>query len=254
VPSSSVTVVVTAHAEGPLLHPAVRSVRAAKERAEQDDVKVDVVLVLDDPDDATSRYVDEHVDDCKVVITSFRDPAAARNHGIASASGDLVALLDGDDMLGRQWLARAAAEATRCGPEFVLHPECVICFGIEFLVAYPMDARNPKYRPQALVRGNLWPLHVMAPRALFDRVPFFETPHDSGLGFEDWHWQAELAAQGVPHLVVPRTAVYYRRKVRGSRLVNHTFDKSLLPPSSLLHPDAFPFVGRPRLGGDREGR
>lgn len=247
VTSNSVTVVVTAHAEGPLLHPALRSVRAAAEWAAADGVVTDIVLVLDSPDQLTRSYVDEHVHDCKVEVIDVRDPAAARNHGVSCASADLVALLDGDDMMGRQWLARAVAQAAVAGPQFVLHPECVVCFGTEFIVAYPMDSRSPKYRPKALVRGNLWPLHVVAPRELLDRVPFFETPHDSGLGFEDWHWQAEVAAEGVPHHVVPQTAVFYRRKTRGSRLVNHTFDKSLLPPSSLLRPEVFPYLDNPPL-------
>ena len=94
------------------------------------------------------------------------------------------------------------------------------------------SSQAPGFRPGTLLWFNLWDAFAIAHREIFHRFPYRELSPGSGFGPEDWTWNCETIAGGVPHLVVPGTALFYRKKPEGSLATAH--DNSLLPRNALL--------------------
>ena len=107
-PEPSVTVVITAHDDGPFIDVALESVRR------QDISDWECVVIDDASVDNTTAVVLRHAEeDCRISLVR-RDRnvglAAARNTGIALAKGEFVTFLDADDyMFPRTLGARLAA-------------------------------------------------------------------------------------------------------------------------------------------------
>lgn len=71
----------------------------------------ELIVLDDDSDDGTDALVAGHVaDDDRVryLRVEFRNSPAARNVGLASAKGDLIAYLDDDNVMQRDWLKAVA--------------------------------------------------------------------------------------------------------------------------------------------------
>lgn len=78
------------------------------------------VLVVDSGGDGTAEAVRSRFPEVRVVSSARRLwPGAARNRGVAAASGSVLAFVDADCYVGRSWLARLIA-AHRRRPEPVL--------------------------------------------------------------------------------------------------------------------------------------
>ena len=211
------SVVVTAHREGPaLLHPALRSVRRALAAAV---VRSELIVVLDAADEATRSYLRRQLlPGESLVETAFADPGPARNAGVARASGRWVAFLDGDDLMGEGWLRAALAFAGGLPDEAVLYPDYVIGFEARSSLLRGRDSTAPDFPSGSLLEFNLWnSVHFLAPRSLLLRRPFSAAQTVDGWGYEDWHWYGEVLADGVPVRVVPGTVVFYRHKRQDSR-------------------------------------
>lgn len=133
-------------------------------------------------------------------------PSAVRNHGVRHARGEWIGLLDDDDRWLPEKLERQLALARRLG-------------GGDCLIAGRQRVRWPSgrstLRPRAwalgeqrmdrlLFGGGLRPLggvHIstfLAPRRLFERVPFDETLRH----YEDHQWALD-AAERAPFAVTP---------------------------------------------------
>lgn len=72
------------------------TLRSISQQTYQGDIEV---VVVDDSGEENARKVVEPTDAVYIPFTENRGPAAARDHGIRVASGDLVHLLDDDDFL-----------------------------------------------------------------------------------------------------------------------------------------------------------
>jgi CDP-glycerol glycerophosphotransferase len=83
---------------------------------------LDIVLVDDGSSDATSTLVDEWAardDRITAIHQSNRGLGAARNVGIAAATGDYIFLLDSDDLLPRDAVGRMVVSAVSTGSDIV---------------------------------------------------------------------------------------------------------------------------------------
>jgi len=119
-PSPTITVLVTCYKEGLLLQRALESVLL------QTDRDFELVVVNDaSPCAVTSEICRSIVQGAKVkVVMRAKNggPSAARNTGIGLASGEVIVLLDGDDVLPRDCI-----EVVRY--TFTTHPDADYCFG-----------------------------------------------------------------------------------------------------------------------------
>ena len=99
----AVSVIIPTHNRRAMLREALASVIA------QRGASFEVIVVDDGSTDGTWDDLSAGAENIRTVRTARRGPAAARNHGIALARGDLIAFLDSDDLWMPEKLARQSA-------------------------------------------------------------------------------------------------------------------------------------------------
>jgi len=236
-----ISVVISAHREGRLAHPTLRSVFRSAAFANESGVRSEVIVVLDRADSETRAYFETCGHPClKLYQVDLGDPGMARNHGVEKASGKYVAFSDADDLFGKGWLGAAFQYAESRGEFCVYYPEYVICFERENLIVRCKDTDDETLNISTMIEFNCWnSVHFLAPKTLLAENPFRPTPLDSGFGYEDWHWYCELIADGIPIRIVPESCVFYRKKLNGSRLSAHNQHQVVIQPSKLFDPEIF---------------
>jgi glycosyltransferase involved in cell wall biosynthesis len=98
-----ISVIIPTHNRRAMLREALASVIA------QRGASFEVIVVDDGSTDGTWDDLSAGAENIRTVRTARRGPAAARNHGIALARGDLIAFLDSDDLWMPEKLARQSA-------------------------------------------------------------------------------------------------------------------------------------------------
>lgn len=250
-------VVITAHNEGDMLRTSATTAlvgyaasRYALRWADNKPSGLDLVIVLDKADVTTTRVAQALANDIAalpyrdeidliVVPTSHGEPGSARNDGVKATRADLVALLDADDLFGKQFLARGigrfatqASASSLADLRMALHPEFLFYFGLKSLVW-----RQPSYLeysqfPQSLYRNNLWDVTVLTTRQVLLATPFVRATVREGAGYEDWEWALTTTNRGVQHDIVSGTFCYKRTKADG-RFANDNINAVLIPSQRL---------------------
>jgi glycosyltransferase involved in cell wall biosynthesis len=217
-----ISVVITAHAEGPFIGPTVRSALEAAAFAEaQQALTVEFVVVLDRANALTESiarrsFASGAAADVKFLPSDEGDPGQARNRGVETARGDCVAFLDGDDLWSFNWLA-SAWDLRRRRPDCVLHPALNVTFGEERNLYWHIDSEGPFFQPDYLSWTNYWTALSFARRDVYLANPFRKNDLRRGFGHEDWHWNCVTIERGIPHKPVPDTIHFVRRRL-GSQL------------------------------------
>ncbi|MFC1688124.1 glycosyltransferase [Pseudomonadota bacterium] len=235
-------IIITAHAEGALMHSTLMSVFRSMEVAAQTGIKCGVTVVKDRPSTSTNDYLKRYdTERLRQLEADFGDPGLARNLGVQVAESRFVSFLDADDLISAQWLSQAfefLAEAE--GHPFVAVPRQTLIFERESRLLTHPSSDSPELVPEEFVNSNYWCSVIsVLNREMANEVPFSAVPRNSGLGYEDWHWFSELIAAGATIKAIPETISFYRRKGSSSRFAIHEKDDSLLPPSSLFAPRNF---------------
>lgn len=216
------TVILNAHKEGVYAHRAVRSIAAMARFADEADYTGEVLLVADRSDKATKDIAGnaaelEGLEHFERIDVDEGDLGMARNIGVGAAKGRYVFFLDADDVWGAEWLTAALDEFYKyaglgCG-EVILHPQCVVNFGADKMYWQHKDVRDPNFDPSVFMLTNHWTANCAAPRRLLQDFPYERASKESGFGFEDWEWNSRTWSQGIPHLVVPETVHFIRKRI-----------------------------------------
>ena len=236
--TADISVVVPAHAEGRILLPTLRSVRAAADVAGESGIPVELVIVADRIAEETRPVLDAHADsatlgdvELQVLEVDNGDLGLSRNDGIAAATAPVIAVLDGDNLISTRWLIDGLEQVRAHGDRTIVHPETIISFGARHTRWDLVAGDAPDFPPGLLAAVNPWDACVIASRAVFETVPYLYLPPTLGLGPEDWAWNLETLDAGFTHVVAPRTAMFYRVRP-GSLLAAH--GDNLLPPVGFL--------------------
>ena len=215
--SPDVTAILTAHGEGFMAGPAARSLLAAVDFAAQRGINCEIVAVLDRADELTNGVVRTALGELATVIeTDEGDPGQARNAGILASTGRFASFLDADDLWSENWVLNAY-QAAQLRPEAVFHSECNIIFGEMQLVFWHIDSEAADADLTYLDFNNYWDALCFADRDIFLSHPFRRNDLANGFGHEDWLWNAETTASGIPHKPVPET-IHFKRSRRGSQM------------------------------------
>jgi glycosyltransferase involved in cell wall biosynthesis len=138
----------------------VRAVRSALQQTFQD---LEVVVVVDGPDQATVQALEEMCDPRVQVVALDKSVggAEARNTGVRAARGEWIALLDDDD----EWLANKIAQQLASGSSLNSSKALVVS---SFLERAP--GREDVIRPRRLPRDN-----ELICEYMFDFLCYFQT-------------------------------------------------------------------------------
>ncbi|OXM44725.1 glycosyltransferase [Amycolatopsis alba DSM 44262] len=189
-----ISVVLPTHDRAALLPRAIESVRAQRygnwELIVVDDASADstpkVLAALEDPRIRAIRVAHNRV-------------SAARNVGLAAATGDVIAYLDDDNTMHPLWLKALAWT-------FGDHPEITAAYGgyvIDDVEGLPRLLLKP-YSREALLKENLADTGAVAHRAGLEEARFDE----SLVEMDDWDLLLSLTADRDP-LVVPAISCFY---------------------------------------------
>lgn len=233
----ALTAVVTAHTEGRLLRPTLRSVENALRAVIEAGDAAELLILCDNPDAATLAEAGRWRDrtdlpfTVRVETVDVGESGAARNAGSALAGGEYIAFIDGDDLISEEYLASAIRILRETSEPTVLHPEYVISFGARSLAWKVDSASSPEVTYRNLVRHNLWPASSVAHASTYRTVQYRSLAAATGYGPEDWTWNIDTVIAGFRHDIVPDSVFFYRARERGG--VNNRHSGSILPPFDL---------------------
>lgn len=243
---TDVTIILNLHREGALAHPTMRALGASIAHAARHGRRTEVLVVVDRGDLATTDLAREALAvggtlsaaaSSTLLEVDHGDLGESRNSGVRAAASPVVGILDGDNLVCETWVLnalRTVEDAADTGGPVVARPSYLVVFDDRYGVFPSIGGDDPRFRPHLLYEVNYWDAFCMARRDLLLQYPWVRTDPGSGLGPEDWHWNCLTLADGVRHVLVPETALFYRAKRIGSLAISHTINRSLLPPAPLL--------------------
>ncbi|MEZ0578846.1 glycosyltransferase [Nocardioides sp. MH1] len=230
---ADVAAIITGHAEGVMAGLSFRSLLDAVEVARAGGLEVDVLVVLDNPTEATRAvFAEAESRGATVAEVSYADQGKVRNSAVELSTADNVAFLDGDDLWSENWLAEAHRLCVT-EPAAIAHPELNWFFGGQQNLYFLPDQTDPAFDPALLRIANPWDALCMAPRRAYLEHPFTARAVSEGYAYEDWHWNLETFAAGFVHRVVPGT-IHFKRRREGSQYVQARASSVLTRPSDLL--------------------
>lgn len=213
---TDLSLILTAHREGILAGTTIRSARAAIDHARASDISMEVLVVLDRADTATSNimrngFVGLMDTPVQFIETAEGDPGLARNCGIQMASGHTATFLDADDLISANWFA-AAWHMTQKRPDAIWHPACNLVFGGEKNLWWHVDSESALFDPLYLEWANYWTAISCAKIDIYRKFPFANNALHAGFGHEDWHWNRVTLKAGCAHKPAPETLYFIRRR------------------------------------------
>lgn len=176
-----VTVIIPTYNRGWILKEAIDSVLS------QDFEDFELIVVDDGSTDNTQDILDGYARDIIALRQDNRGVSAARNAGIASASGQLIAFLDSDDL----WLP---GKLSRQVDFFKSNPDVMICQTEELWIRNGKRV-NPKKRHKkfsGMIFKHSLPLCIVSPsavvlkRSLLDKTGVFDESFPACEDYDLW--------------------------------------------------------------------
>ncbi|AZN72611.1 glycosyltransferase family 2 protein [Georhizobium profundi] len=214
--------------------------RAVRTALKQDGVKVEVIVVddasVDDTPDSVSRIDDERVH--LIRLAENGGPGAARNAGLDAATGRYVAVLDSDDTMHPERMARLVARADREQADIVVdNIEIAGDAAPRGTLMFPPDSLGKlgKLDLAAFIAGNRmfdrgYSLGYMKPMLRRDFVETHGLSYDISLRIgEDYILIASALAAGALCVVEPQPGyVYHIRDGSISRVLEQRHVAAML--------------------------
>lgn len=247
---TDVAVIVTVHHEGRELFPTFHALE--RTIADATALTTEVVIVCDRIDDPTrtaieaviDRNVLAHAASVSVIEVDNGDLSASRNDGIAASTAPIVGVLDADNLPSPNWLTKAFAVLGAQPEPAIVHPELIVSFGAKREVWPLVASTDPAFQPGWLAWFNTWDAFALADREVFERFPYPPSPPWGGFGPEDWAWNCQTVAAGIPHLLAEGTTLFYHATEHGLAAAHWS---SLLPQNELLRSKEVALAALPRI-------
>ncbi|HEX6416344.1 MAG TPA: glycosyltransferase [Candidatus Saccharimonadales bacterium] len=229
------SVIITTHAEGILIHHTIASVRRALNEL-HDKYSYEIILHADNPTPQTNAYIKEHAStslkDVQIFTNTFGDLGSSRNFAISKAHGRYIATIDADDLMSSNWLSNALGLLEKSKEPTIAHSEVTVEFeGADSLVIKHGEIDRATDTLLS-VYANRWNSVIVAPRKLLLEEPY--TPNTPGYGYEDWHLNCRLIQRGIHNILVPQTAIFVRRKKSSSEWLRQIQSMAVLRKNPLL--------------------
>jgi hypothetical protein len=236
-----ISLVMNFHREGVLAHWSLLGFQRMRDYASSRDISVQLVAILDRPDEATRRMVSQHpilAEGDEVVEVTHGDLGLSRNTGVEQSRASHVGFLDGDDYCSENWLAESLF-VLAAGDGVVVHPEYTVSHGACHLIGRSVDQLTEEYPLESCFKHHPWVSVAVAAKSVFQEIPYRETRVcDTGFGYEDWDWNLRVMASGLKHTVARQTCLFYRRKAE-SMLVSMNTRNALVRPGVFFEGRSF---------------
>ena len=239
--SSHLSVVLNVHREAPYLMRTLLSLQEAVDFAASYGLSTELVVVLDRPDERTSRWVAgfdfatfaAH----RVISVSNGSLGPSRNDGVAAASSDFIMTCDADDLISFNMVATMYLKAQEVGSNALVFPHYILAFGDNpHLAEYFGDG---VYSKLAFMSYHPFMSRVLAHRTAFLDSPYVDVSLSDGFAFEDWHFNATAVARGLTLHVAPATVLYYRQRHSGLLKAANAVSVNQIPASLLHQPEVY---------------
>lgn len=224
------SIVVTAHSEGILLHKTLRSVFRSIEKLKKNRIKFEVIVHVDNGNEETLECLRKYANKEKIIIVenSFGSLSQSRNFAVSVAKGKYVSFLDGDDLISENWYLNALTILRENDEECIVYPESVLTFQDDnshvLTIQRKFDNSSEDYL--TILSANLWGSVVMAKRETFLKVPYIVM--SDGYCYEDYAFNVQTLERNIPHLIAPKTVLFYRRS-NNSMLAQANNNSLVLP-------------------------
>jgi glycosyltransferase involved in cell wall biosynthesis len=177
--------------------------------------RIETIVVDDGSSDASAEVAESR--GVTVLRREHEGVSAARNAGVAAATGELIAFLDSDDLWPRDRVAVQVA-CFRERPELNVlvayariflepgepRPEWIDEDWIASLRIEPLEGVAPEPGISGAVQS---PMTMMARAHVFDAIGGFDTSYSIG---EDVDWLMRASDAGFGHEVLPHVVLHYR--------------------------------------------
>ena len=184
--SETLSVIIPAHQAEKYIAQAVASVRAQNWEGE-----TEIIVIDDGSTDGTAAAAEAL--GVKVIRKAQGGAASARNEGLRAATGDLIALLDADDVLTDGALA-AMYDALSGGAD------AVFAMAEDFVSPELTDAQKAELKVRPAAYGGVLPGCSLIRRQVFDAVGLFDDTMKSG---ETVAWQLKLRDAQIKTAQIP---------------------------------------------------
>lgn len=237
-PSTSIdlSIIITCHSEGILIHKTLASVARALNHVEEANFSQEIIVHVDNPTPVMEAYLTTHKEttlkNVRLFTNAFKDLGSSRNYAIAQAKGEYVATIDADDLMSENWLHDALLFLKQQKEPTIAHSEMTIEFegSNGLIIKHGEIDRNTD--TLLSVYANRWNSVIVAPRQLLVEEPY--APNSPGYGYEDWHLNSRLIHRGIHNLLVPHTAIFVRRKNENSEWLRQIQSMAVLRKNPLL--------------------
>ena len=188
------SVIIPAHQAEKYITQAVASVRQQNWLGEME------IIVIDDGSKDRTAEVAETLE-VKLLRKEQGGAASARNMGLRAASGDLVLLLDADDVLRPGSLDAMYAALTEN------KAEAVFSMAEDFISPELTEKEKAELKPRPAAYGGVLPGCSLIHRQVFDTIGLFDDTMKSG---ETVAWQMKLRDAGIKTAQIPTVTLQRR--------------------------------------------
>jgi glycosyltransferase involved in cell wall biosynthesis len=125
----------------------------------------EVIIVDDGSTDGSRETIREFLPRVRLITQENSGPAAARNRGVAEATGDVIQFLDSDDLCFRNKFEEQLRELMRTGADMAYSPyvTCKLGNGVAHLCGPMMQARPlPNERSALRYFAKWWGIYLQA--------------------------------------------------------------------------------------------
>ena len=209
-----ISAVVNLHREGDMARTAFASAIQNVAGLRQQGVSAEVLVVLDRPDAATRRTIEDlsQSHDFSIQEVSYGDLSLSRNHAVQVSKAEFIGFLDGDDLWCEDWLPKCYAFCGKIERNSICHPAWNVVFGAKQMLFPQPDQTERRLSLESLRSTNYWTALSFARRSIYETHPYHRNRIEEGFGYEDWAWNCETIEHGYLHRVVPETTHFIRYK------------------------------------------